>query len=220
MKAGLARARRWGIASCITLLVFAGALAGLPDTRTMMLTAAGHALVIDDPIEPADIVVVTVDAGAAGLLEAADLVHGGVAARAALFGEAPDSADQEFQRRLPAYEDASAVAARQLRSLGVASVEYIPATVTGTTDEGQALAGWCRREGFRSVIVVSASDHSRRVRRVLHRAMRGEPAKIMVRSARFSPFKADQWWQTRAGTRAEVVELEKLLLDVLRHPLS
>jgi hypothetical protein len=212
--------RRWGIGSCIALVVVTGALVALPGARTTVLTAAGRALVIDDPIESADIIVVTIDAGAAGLLEAADLVHSGIATRAALFGEAPDSADREFQQRLPAYENANAVAARQLRSLGVESVESIPVAVTGTTDEGQAFAEWCQRRGFRSVVVVSASDHSRRVRRVLHRSMKGQPTKIMVRSARFSPFKVEQWWQTRAGTRSEVVELEKLLLDVVRHPLS
>jgi hypothetical protein len=201
-------------------VVVTGALVALPGGRTTVLTTAGRVLVIDDPIEPADIIVVTVDAGAAGLLEAADLVHGGTATRAALFAEAPDSADHELRRRLPAYEDANALAARQLKSLGVESVEYIPAVVTGTTDEGRAFAEWCQRHDFRSVVVVSASDHSRRVRRVLLRSMRGRPTKIMVRSARFSPFKAEQWWQTRAGTRSEVVELEKLLLDFVRHPLS
>ena len=50
--------------------------------------------------------------------------------------------------------------------------------------------------------------------------MSGQSTKIMLRSARFSPFKADRWWETRAGTRSEVIELEKLLLDVVRHPLS
>lgn len=202
------------------LAAVVGALVVLPGARTAVLGAAGRVLVADDPIEPADIIVVTVDAGAAGLLEAADLVRGGTATRAALFGDVPDSADRELQRRFPAYEDANALAARQLKALGVDSVEYIPAAVTGTTDEGRAFTEWCQRHGFRSVVVVTASDHSRRVRRVLHRSMNGQSTKIMVRSARFSPFKADQWWQTRAGTRSEVIELEKLLLDFVRHPLS
>ena len=218
MNARFLPSRRWGIASSVALAVVV-AVAIVPATRTAVLGAAGRALVADDPIEPADIIVVTVDAGAAGLLEAADLVRGGTATRAALFGEPLDSADRELQRRLPSYEDANAVAARELKALGVGSVEYIPAAVSGTTDEGLAFAEWCRRRGFRSVVVVSASDHSRRVRRVLHRSMRGQSTKIMVRSARFSPFKADRWWETRAGTRSEVIELEKLLLDIVRHPV-
>lgn len=218
MNARFVPSRRWGIALSIALAVVV-ALVVVPGARTALLGAAGRALVVDDPIEPADIIVVTVDAGAAGLLEAADLVHGGTATRAALFGEPPDSADRELQRRLPSYEDANAVAARQLKSLGVDSVEYIPAAVSGTTDEGRAFAEWCRSQRFRAVVVVSASDHSRRVRRVLHRSMKGQSTKVMVRSARFSPFEAERWWETRAGTRSEVIELEKLLLDVLRHPL-
>src|SRR5438874_9190248 len=73
--------RRWGIASSVALAVVVGVIV-VPGARTALLGAAGRALVVDDRIEPADIIVVTVDAGAAGLLEAADLVHGGTATRA------------------------------------------------------------------------------------------------------------------------------------------
>jgi uncharacterized SAM-binding protein YcdF (DUF218 family) len=211
--------RRWRTTSGVgAMMLVIGALTALPGARAAMLGAAGRVLVVNDPIEPADIIVVTVDAGAAGLLEAADLVHGGTATRAALFRAMPNAAEREFQRRLPAFEDAEQLAVRQLRSLGVDAIEYIPASVSGTTDEASAFAEWCRRQGFHSVVVVSTSDHSRRVRRVLRRSMKGQSTKVIVRSARFSLFDADRWWQSRAGARTEVVELEKLLLEFVRHP--
>jgi hypothetical protein len=50
--------------------------------------------------------------------------------------------------------------------------------------------------------------------------MKGHGTAVMVRRARHSAFDPDQWWRTRDGTRREVVELEKLVFDFLRHPVS
>ena len=82
------------------------------------------------------------------------------------------------------------------------------------------LAAWCDQHGFRSVVVVSSSDHSRRLHRVLHRSMKGHQTRVATCSARDSAFDPDRWWQSHRGIRTEVVELEKLLLDVARHPIS
>ena len=90
----------------------------------------------------------------------------------------------------------------------------------GTEAEGRALPGWCDQHGFRSVVVVSSRDHSRRLRRLLDRAMHGRSTRVMVRSARHSRFDPDRWWKTRDGVRTEIIELQKLLLDVVRHPFS
>jgi hypothetical protein len=97
-------------------------------------------------------------------------------------------------------------------------VEVIPRAVAGTDDEGRVLPGWCDQRGLRSVVVVTTSDHSRRLRRVLRRSMGIRPTRVIVRSARFSPFDPDRWWQTSDTKRIGIIELQKLLLDVLLHP--
>jgi hypothetical protein len=45
------------------------------------------------------------------------------------------------------------------------------------------LADWCDQHRFRSVVVVSTPDHSRRLRRVLHRSMKGHQTRVTVRPA-------------------------------------
>ncbi|PYR60844.1 MAG: hypothetical protein DMF91_11190, partial [Acidobacteria bacterium] len=87
-------------------------------------------------------------------------------------------------------------------------------------EESHVLLSWCDQRQFRSIVVVSAPDHSRRVRRVLHRSLLGHPTRVVVRSARYSSFDPNRWWQTREGIRIEIMELQKLLLDVVRHPIS
>jgi len=48
------------------------------------------------------------------------------------------------------------------------------------------LADWCNRQGFRSVVVVSTVGHSRRLRRVLHRSLRGQ-TRVMVHTVSALP---------------------------------
>jgi hypothetical protein len=50
--------------------------------------------------------------------------------------------------------------------------------------------------------------------------MKGHAARIMVQPARYSSFDPDQWWETRSGIRTEIVELQKLVLDIVLHPMS
>ena len=154
------------------------------------------------------------------MLEAAELFHSGVAMRVAVFADPQGTVDREFIRRGIPYEDAAARSIRQLKALGVDTIDRIPRNEAGTENEGRVLPDWCDEHGFHSVIVVSTSDHSRRLRRVLHRSMKGHQTKVAVRSARYSDFDPDRWWESRGGIRTEIEEFEKLLLDVVRHPIS
>jgi hypothetical protein len=188
--------------------------------RDPALRAAGQVLVADDHIAPADVVVISVGADGAGVLEAADLVQAGVAGRVAVFADPPDPVvDREFLRRGVPYEDAAARSIRQLGALGIANIERIPRGVAGTEDEARILPGWCEEKGFRSVVVVTTADHSRRLRRLLGRSLKGRATRVTVRPARYSPFDPARWWETREGIRTQVIETEKLALDVLLHPI-
>jgi hypothetical protein len=204
------------------VLLSGSACIGIFAIRRPILRAAGWALVVSDRIEPADVIVVSIDADGAGALEAADLIHSGMATSVAIFTGSPDPVAGEFMRRGVPYEDEVARSIRQLRSLGVETIDQIPGSLIGTEDEGPVLSDWCNGRGVRSVIVVSTSDHSRRLRRVLHRSLKGHQTRVMVHptSARYPHFDPDGWWENRGGVRVEIEELEKLLLDLLRHPIS
>jgi uncharacterized SAM-binding protein YcdF (DUF218 family) len=188
--------------------------------REPVLRSVGWVLVADDRPERADIIVVTVAASGAGLLEAAELVHRGVASQVAVFEEVPSALDRELARRGIPFEPDSARSMTSLRALGVPVVEQIQGGQGGSEAEVEAIARWSRQRQWRSIVVVSATDHSRRLRRLLRRSMRADPTRVMVRPARNFGFDPDRWWQTRDGLRLGIFELQKLLLDVMRHPLA
>jgi uncharacterized SAM-binding protein YcdF (DUF218 family) len=219
MKRGGIFGRRWIIVVAAFGLA-ALAIVAVRPIREPILRAAGWALVVrGEPVAPADVIVLTVDSDGAGALEAADLVKSGVAKRVAVFADPPGREELEFIRRGLPYEDDTARQIRQLEMLGVTDIETI-SRVTGTESEGQALPQWADKQGLRSIVVVANKDHSRRLRRVLDRGMEGHPTKVAVLAARYSNFDPDRWWRTRGGARIEIVELEKLVLDYVMHPLS
>jgi len=215
----MAGRRRW---SLILGALLAGAvvIGSVPAIRTPMLRTAGWTLVVNDALEAADVIIITADSDGAGALEAADLVHSGIARRVAVFEDPPDAIDQEFIRRGLPYHDAAARFTSDLQMLGVDTIERIPRSVAGTDDEGRVLPLWLEQRKFRSVVVVCTADHSRRVRRVLRRALKDRAARVAIRYSRYSPFDPDRWWQRRDGIRTGIVEFEKLALDIVHHPLS
>jgi hypothetical protein len=208
--------RRLVVAVAIVLaIVIAGAMA----VRRPLLRAAGWALVAQDPLVSVDVIVIAIGAGGSGVLEAADLVHAGIARRVAIMDDSPDSIDEEFARRGIESTRQVDVAIRQLKQLGVEAVERVPTGVVGTESEGEVLPVWCAANHIRSLVLITTPDHSRRVRRVIRRSM---PAGliVIVRSTRHSTFDPDRWWVSRVGVRTGIVEAQKLLLDMIRHPLG
>jgi hypothetical protein len=89
----------------VVLALAAFAMIAVRCLREPVLRAAGWALVVNQPVASADIIVLSLDSGAAGALEAADLVQSGVSKRVAVFTDAPNSReDYEFIRRGLPYE--------------------------------------------------------------------------------------------------------------------
>jgi hypothetical protein len=213
------RRSRW-----VRVLVIAALAAALvvavPAIWQPILRAAGRVLAVEEPLAPADIIVITLDSGGAGALEAADLVQSGIAKRVAVFADPPSGEDHEFIRRGLPYEDAAARIIRQLAMLGVTAVERIPSADAGTSGEGQVLPAWCDEHGFGSIVLISTADHTRRLRRVIDRSMKGHQTRITIRGSRYSTFDPDRWWETRDSVRTEIIEFQKLTLDLIMHPLQ
>jgi hypothetical protein len=192
-------------------------VASVPAWRHSLLRVAGWTLVAQDAAAKADIIVVSSDSLGAGMLEAADLVKAGFASRVAIFDRPDTESQRELIRRGAPRYDPKGFSIQVLRSQGVSDIVVLP-EVTGTTDEGRVLQQWCAANSIHSLLFISVTDHSRRTRRVLDRALGQHGVRVMVRYTRWSQFDPDSWWQNRDGQRVQITESEKLLVDILRHP--
>jgi predicted TIM-barrel fold metal-dependent hydrolase len=158
--------------------------------------------------------------GLTGVVESARLVRAGMTTRVAVIAGPKDPAEIEMIRAGIGYEDDADRLIGLLRKLGVSEAMRVDETAAGTEAEARVLADWSNRHGFVTMIVVSTPDHSRRLRRVLRRSMHGHRTRVMVRAATAATFDPDRWWESRDGVRIGVLELEKLVFDIIRHPWS
>lgn len=187
--------------------------------RQPLARAAGRMLVVDEPIHPVDLIVVPEWTQAAGALEAADLVRNRIGDRVAVLADYPDRAEDELIRRGLSTRGANSWLVRLLHSLGVSNVEQLTGD-DGTEAETAMLPRWCEQHQIGSLVVVSLTDHSRRMRRMLRRSARGHALTTIVRTSRYSAFDPNAWWLTHSGIRTQLQESGKLLLDVVSHPFS
>lgn len=192
------------------------AAAVIPQARRAAMQAAGSALVAADPIARADVGVIT-EFGEGSELEAADLYQQHVFSRIVLLEPSPTPVKIEYMRRGVYLDDTVVTTLQQLGVPGDAIV-HVDAGEGGTTESAQALASWIRGHPSRAIVIVVPS-HTRRYRRTLRRVWPAGAPLPAVTSGRHNGFRADDWWTRRRTLREGLVELQKLGLDYVMHPL-
>lgn len=196
------------------LIVSLGALLIAP-IRGAVLSRVDAVLILDDPLEPTELLALTRESGDTGVLEVADLA--GHAERVLLLQPQPSAVELEFTRRGVQMSD---LTLDRLPQLGVprAHLSMIDAGEDGTTAGTQALADFAHRHRSHSVTVVVSPTHGRRYKRALLRAWPENLPPPRVRTSRHHPFRANTWWRSRATLRTGLVELQKLGVDYVAHP--
>lgn len=178
----------------------------------------GSHMVVNEPLAPADVLAVTFDSREGGLIEIADLYHEGWARAVVVIEPSLNSMELELRRRGVRFSDPAVAALEQL-GIPRASITALDSGDGGTTEGAQALTEWLGRGPMRRAIVVVSQTHGRRFGRTLRRGWPTGWPQPIVRTSRLGPFRPDGWWKTRTQLRDGLVELEKLALDYVSHPL-
>ena len=210
--------RRRFVRGLVVLLLVGACAVAIAPLRHAMLRGAARMLVASDGIEPADLLAMDVESGEAGLLALSDLYRSRIGRAVGLLKPKSTSIDAELQRRGVVVPD---MTVDVLAQLGVPkdAIVQIPADESGTTETAAALAAWARAHPGNKVMVVVGPSHGRRYRRALRRVWpNGQSAPIVVTTS-YSLFRLEDWWQSRTTLREGLVELEKLVLDFVAHPL-
>jgi len=174
---------------------------------------AGHFLIVGDPLQPADAILVLGGTDAEGWLEAVDLYRERMAPAIVLSpGIAEPAAIRVRQMgiRFPAYVD---LAIDAMVQLGVprSAVAVLPGALDNTGDEAAQARQLAARHRWTNLIVVTAKYHTRRSRFAFRRELRNTPIRIQIRGSRHDDAQPDQWWKSRSDLRYVTSELQKLL---------
>jgi uncharacterized SAM-binding protein YcdF (DUF218 family) len=179
------------IGRLLFLLLFAAFLFSLYLFRVPLLQAAGHFWVVDDAPGPADAIMILGD----------DNLQADRASRAAELYRAHWAPHVVASGRpLRPYISAPDLMKRDLMERGVPESAIVPYVrpVNNTREEAEGLRRLALERGWRHVLVVTSSYHTRRTRFIFSRVWPPD-YEFKVIAAHDSDFDPDSWWRTRSG---------------------
>ena len=145
-------------------------------------------------------------------LEAVDLYKEGWAPRIYLFRQIADWGEAVLVERQFAYTREVDLQIDVMQRLGVdrASIGILE-PANSTADEADYVVQFVSREKFRSVIIVTSKQHTRRARLVMRRRLDPLGTSVIVRSSRYDRSDVDRWWANRSTLRFTLFETQRLL---------
>lgn len=194
--------RATAFAALLFLLLFALAFPGL-----------GRWLVVEDPLEKADVIYVLSGTMYERPLEAVDLYTAGWAPRVWLSSGVQDWGEVELNERgfkVPREADTQAAVMSRL-GVPASAIDIMQNTMDSTADEANALVAAVREHHWSRVIVVTSKQHTRRARMEMRRKSAGSGVTIIMRASKYDRSNVDQWWQKRGTIRFTLFEVQRLV---------
>lgn len=172
----------------------------------------GSWLVVEDPLEKADAILVLGGTRFERPLEAVDLYNAGWAPRVFLMRQIADYGERALIERGIAYPREVDEQIDVMTRLGVPKSAITVLNEAGSTaDEAMHLRELAARVHPSSVIIVTSKQHTRRARLVMQRRVADMNIKIIMRYSRYDRANTDQWWRERATLRFTLFESQRLL---------
>jgi uncharacterized SAM-binding protein YcdF (DUF218 family) len=191
----------------ITLVVAALAVLAL-----FALSRLGTFLVVQDPLEKADVIFVLGGTRFERPLEAVDLYNEGWAPRIMLFRQVRDFGEIELLKRGFDFMLESDVQADALRRMGVPpDAVIILGERDNTKEEAQEIHDQVIANRWSRIIIVTSQQHTRRARLVASRKLDGTGVKVIVRGSRYDRTDPEYWWRDRPTLRFTIFEAQRLL---------
>jgi uncharacterized SAM-binding protein YcdF (DUF218 family) len=168
----------------------------------------GRWLIVEDPLDKAQAIVVLSGRMPVRAKEAARLYNAGYAPEVWLTRAVEPAAS--LQEMHVAYIGEDFFNSRVLMHEGVPSnaIRVLEPSIRNTSDELRAIGAELGRKQGGTIIIVTTKAHTRRVR-ALWRELSGGPGRAIVRAATTDTFDPNQWWRSTTDS-----------LDVLRETLG
>jgi uncharacterized SAM-binding protein YcdF (DUF218 family) len=194
------------------LIRAAGVLAVLLILAGVAFSRLGAFLVVSDPLQKADAIVVLGGTMYERPLEAVDLYKAGMAPRICLFREIADYGERELIARGVPFLRAVDVQVDALEKLGVPrSAITILDEANSTADEASHVLELVTRDHLSRIIIVTSKQHTRRARLVMRRRLAATGVTVMVTPTTYDKSDAEHWWRERSTLRFTLFESQRLL---------
>jgi uncharacterized SAM-binding protein YcdF (DUF218 family) len=177
-----------------------------------MLRGLGAWLVVEDPLQKADAIIVLGGTMYERQMEAVDLFKEGWAPRIYVLRELADWGEAELMARGVAYTRLVDLQIETMQTLGVPRdrIEVLDAAGS-TAEEAQHVLRLATTQKFARVIIVTSKQHTRRARLVMNRRLQPAGVAVIVRASRYDRSNIPRWWTERGTLRFTLFETQRLL---------
>ena len=206
-RAGFQRTRRAVVRLTAAVLALGAA------AFVVFLPFAGRFLVVQQPMERSDAIVVLAGTRVERWLEAVDLYRAGWAPRIVLSRGRMEVAEARLHAmgiRFPEEADLIRDAMVQMK-VPADAILLLPNTLDNTAQEAAAARRLATASSWNRIIVVTSKYHSRRAAYAFAREFRGASTRVLVKASAYDTSVPDRWWSTRQDTRYVLSELQKLV---------
>ena len=190
-----------------------------------LLGALGRYLVVDEPRQAADAILVQSGSVPDRIMEAVDLYQAGLAPRIILSREAPAAGLAALRARggdMPDRHDMNVAIATQL-GVPAEAIASVDGFASSTRSEAEIVIPYLRRAGLHRVLLVTSKLNARRAG-IIFRTLAENDLRFTVCASRYDTYDPDTWWRHRVFLRRVVFEYEKLAVFQLwerwRAPLT
>lgn len=194
-------------------LLIRGALVAAPLLlfSAIALPRLGGWLVVEDPLQKADALIVLGGTTYERPLEAVDLFKEGWAPRIYLLREIIDWGERELIARGVSYPRPIDMQIDLLRRLGIEEAAvHVLDQANSTAEEATLVHDLAVRQKFSRLIVITSKQHTRRARLVMNRRLDDAGVEVIVRASRYDKSNTDRWWSERSTLRFTLFETQRL----------
>ena len=199
------------ISKKITLLIIILLLAIL-FSHQYVLKKIGYFLIYEQKPQKADLIVVLNGRDAERSLAAVDLYNQGYAGLIIMAGLVKQPGSDEFWKRVGGNFNGKVFFQRAIEAMGILeeSFRFIGNGVSSTYDEALATREFLKKNGYKSILIVTSKWHSRRAYLTFKSVIKDDGVKVWIYPSKYDTFDPNVWWKKE--TDAELVFYEYVRL--------
>ncbi len=181
--------------------------------RVPILTRLGEYLIVQQPLEKADLIVCMEGKPVELGLAAAEVYKRGFAPEIFIPREEPPDGNEVLKARGVHFPEKSELLIMMLRGLGVPRSACIISDlpIGSVLKEAQLVRDLAEAKGYHALIIVTSPAQARSTWLIFKHVFRQGDVKIIMTPSRYTNFKADNWWKTGKYVNEVIIEYHRLI---------
>jgi uncharacterized SAM-binding protein YcdF (DUF218 family) len=191
-------------------------------SQQYVLKKIGYFLIFEQEPQKADVIVVLNGRDTERSLTAVDLYNKGYSNLIVMSIGYKQPGSDEFWKRVGGNFNGKVFFQRAIEAMGVPeeSFRFIGNGVTSTYDEAVATKEFLKKNGYRSILLVTSKWHSKRAYLTFRSALKNDEIKIVNHPSRYDAFRPDAWWKNRNDAEVVFDEYVRLIYYILTSRIS